>query len=50
MKRNDLSAFRGKVMPILATLCPQSEPDEGKATAYRATIDECMAKLGKHGL
>ena len=38
------------IRAILATLCPQSEPDEGKATAYRATIDECMAKLGKHGL
>ena len=34
----------------LATLCPQSEPNEEKATAYRATIDSCMARLGKHGL
>ena len=38
------------IRAILATLCPQSEPDEEKATAYRATIDSCMAKLGKHGL
>ena len=38
------------IRAILATLCPQSEPNEEKATAYRATIDECMAKLGKHGL
>ena len=38
------------IRAILATLCPQSEPDEKVATAYRATIDEGMAKLGKHGL
>ena len=38
------------IRAILATLCPQSEPDEQKATAYRATIDERMAALGKHGL
>ena len=38
------------IRAILATLCPQSEPDESKATAYRATIDERMAALGKHGL
>jgi len=38
------------IRAILATLCPQSEPDEAKATAYRATIDERMAALGKHGL
>ena len=38
------------IRAILATLCPQSEPNEEKATAYRATIDSCMARLGKHGL
>ena len=38
------------IRAILATLCPQSEPDEQKAAAYRATINERMAALGKHGL
>ena len=38
------------IRAILATLCPQSEPNPEKATNYRATIDECMAKLGKQGL
>ena len=38
------------IRAILATLCPQSEPDEEKAAAYRATINERMAAFGKHGL
>ena len=38
------------IRAILATLCPQSEPDEQKAAAYRATINERMAAFGKHGL
>ena len=38
------------IRAILATLCPQSESNPEKATNYRATIDECMAKLGKQGL
>ena len=38
------------IRAILATLSPQSEPDEQKAAAYRATINERMAALGKHGL
>ena len=35
------------IRAILATLCPQSEPDEEKATAYRATIDELHGKAGQ---
>lgn len=38
------------ISAILATLCPQSDYNAEAATTYRATIDECMAKLGKQGV
>ena len=38
------------IRAILATLCPQSEPDAQKAAAYRSTINARKAALGKHGL
>ena len=44
--RDEAENRKHSIRAILATLCPQSEPDEAKATAYRATHRQLHGQAG----